>query len=546
MRLLTVRVDRAIQAIVFIFTKCCETANHRMFDDFPVRQMVVLSLIRFSEPIAFTSLFPYLYFMIRDFKIAPTEQDISKYSGYLASCFALCQFLFAVRWGKLSDRIGRKPVLLMGLAGTALSLIMFGFSTNYYCALFSRSLAGALNGNIAVLRTVVGEVATERRHHAMAFLMLPLIFNFGSILGPAIGGSSYLTRPSKDLPYTNSTTTISRAGALATTWLKTSSPLSSSSGIVDRILSKYPYAMSNIVVAVFLMMSLIIGALFMEETHEKLRYKQDYGVELGDWLLLFIGIKAPPRPWNNAPGECGRLLPDNELGDSETAFKSQVDYENAFTRPVITAMTANFIISLHTVAHNEFLPVFLASRFQPNKLEFPFRIAGGLGLDVGSIGRLMLVTGIVGMLIILIAFPIMDAKMGTIIGYRFSVAMFPPVYFLTPWLVFTLHKYNAEFPTWFTTFVLYVLVAVKTLGGSTGFLQIMLLNHRAAAPRHRAYVNASTMGFSSLARFAGPIAFGYVMSVSDQKEIGWFSWWLMAALATVGMVQSFFIRDYDD
>lgn len=66
---------------------------------FPVWQMIIICIIRFSEPISFTSLFPYVYFMIRDFKIAPTEEDISKYSGYLASSFAFAQFLFAVQWG---------------------------------------------------------------------------------------------------------------------------------------------------------------------------------------------------------------------------------------------------------------------------------------------------------------------------------------------------------------------------------------------------------------------------------------------------------------
>lgn len=62
------------------------------FRDFPVRQMVIICLIRFSEPLAFTSIFPYIYFMIRDFQISPTEQEISKYSGYIASSFAFCQF----------------------------------------------------------------------------------------------------------------------------------------------------------------------------------------------------------------------------------------------------------------------------------------------------------------------------------------------------------------------------------------------------------------------------------------------------------------------
>lgn len=71
---------------------------------FPIWQMVIICIIRFSEPVAFTSLFPYVYFMIRDFEIAEHEEDISKYSGYLASSFAFAQFLCAVQWGRLGDK----------------------------------------------------------------------------------------------------------------------------------------------------------------------------------------------------------------------------------------------------------------------------------------------------------------------------------------------------------------------------------------------------------------------------------------------------------
>ena len=68
-------------------------------NDFPIRQMIIICIIRFAEPLAFTSIFPYIYFMIRDFHIAIKEEDISQYSGYIASSFAICQFLFAIHWG---------------------------------------------------------------------------------------------------------------------------------------------------------------------------------------------------------------------------------------------------------------------------------------------------------------------------------------------------------------------------------------------------------------------------------------------------------------
>ncbi|CAH2352227.1 uncharacterized membrane protein [[Candida] railenensis] len=521
---------------------------------FPIWQMTIICIIRFSEPIAFSSLFPYVYFMIRDFGIAEREEDISKYSGYLASCFAFCQFLFAMQWGKLGDRkFGRKPILLFGLFGTSISLILFGFSKNYYMAVAARSLAGALNGNVAVLRTMIGEIATERRHQGLAFSTLPLLFNFGSVIGPLIGGSKYLTRPKMDNPY-HPEPKVENLGSF-----------------YNQFLDKYPYALSNIVVALFLWFSLLCGILFLEETHEKFKYRKDLGVELGDIFLKKLGITPPIRPWNKSidPEGAGgdstsgtdmeselldensRLLVSNDESDSNVSSvvsraSTEKDSSVAFTPAVITAITSNFIISLHSVTYNEFLPVFLASRFKPDKLEFPFKIEGGFGLTASYIGQLFSSTGIMGMLIVLTIFPIIDRYLGTINGFRLSVSMFPIVYFIVPLSIFTLHEYNPSFPTWVTPCVLYSLTSLKTLGSATGMPQIMLLNHRAAPKQHRAYVNGSTMSIIALARCTGPVVFGYLMSVGDKAGHGWLLWWVMALLALVGTFQSYMMKDYED
>lgn len=67
-------------------------------------------------------------------------------------------------WGGLSDRLGRKPVLLLGCAGTVLSLLVVGFSFNFWIALLGRFLGGALNGNIGVIQTMVGELTVNPKH----------------------------------------------------------------------------------------------------------------------------------------------------------------------------------------------------------------------------------------------------------------------------------------------------------------------------------------------------------------------------------------------
>ena len=89
------------------------------------------------------------------------EKDASFYAGLLVSAFALAEACTAWFWGDLSDKFGRKPIILVALAGTALSSLIFGFSKNYWVALAARVVGGALNGNVAVMQTMVAEIATK-------------------------------------------------------------------------------------------------------------------------------------------------------------------------------------------------------------------------------------------------------------------------------------------------------------------------------------------------------------------------------------------------
>jgi MFS family permease len=92
------------------------------------------------------SIFPYIYFMIQHFNITDDEREIAMYAGMVTSAFAIAEFMASIFWGRLSDRVGRKPILITGLVGTGISMLIFGFSENLGMALFARALGGLLNG----------------------------------------------------------------------------------------------------------------------------------------------------------------------------------------------------------------------------------------------------------------------------------------------------------------------------------------------------------------------------------------------------------------
>lgn len=106
----------------------------------------------------------------------------------LLAVYSAMQFLFAPSWGRVSDRIGRRPVLLVGLFGSALSYLLCGLAGSVATLLAARALGGFMGANVGVAQAYVADVsAPERRAKAMG--MIGAAFGLGFVLGPALGGA---------------------------------------------------------------------------------------------------------------------------------------------------------------------------------------------------------------------------------------------------------------------------------------------------------------------------------------------------------------------
>ncbi|HEY9788400.1 MAG TPA: MFS transporter [Candidatus Obscuribacterales bacterium] len=109
--------------------------------------------------------------------------------GLLLASYSLMQFLFTPFWGRLSDRIGRRPVLLVSLLASSVGYAIWGLSTSLEALFLSRIVAGAGNANIAVAQAYVSDV-TSAENRAKGMGMVGAAFGLGFVLGPAIGGFS--------------------------------------------------------------------------------------------------------------------------------------------------------------------------------------------------------------------------------------------------------------------------------------------------------------------------------------------------------------------
>ncbi|THC95157.1 hypothetical protein EYZ11_005360 [Aspergillus tanneri] len=127
-------------------------------------QLAILTFARLSEPLTQTSLQAYMFYQLRSFDPSLPDSTISTQAGVLQGSFTAAQFLTAVWWGRLADAewMGRKRVLMIGLLGTCISCLGFGFARSFVAAAFFRILGGVLNSNVGVMRTMIAEIIQEK------------------------------------------------------------------------------------------------------------------------------------------------------------------------------------------------------------------------------------------------------------------------------------------------------------------------------------------------------------------------------------------------
>ncbi|PPR75738.1 MAG: Tetracycline resistance protein, class C [Alphaproteobacteria bacterium MarineAlpha3_Bin4] len=143
--------------------------------------MPILFLIVVIDLIGFGVIIPLLPFYGEYYQAAPATV------GLLMATYSFAQFLAAPFWGRLSDRTGRRPVLLISLCGAALSYVWLGFADSLWMLFAARAMGGFMAGNISTAFAYVADVTT-RENRARGMGVIGAAFGLGFIIGPAVGG----------------------------------------------------------------------------------------------------------------------------------------------------------------------------------------------------------------------------------------------------------------------------------------------------------------------------------------------------------------------
>jgi len=143
--------------------------------------LIVLFLTVFIDLLGFGIVIPFL-------PLYAARMHVGAFGiGLVLSVYSLMQFLCAPVLGRISDHFGRRPIIMLGLLGSAVGYVIYGFATSFAWLLFSRAVHGACAGTVSTAQAYVADTTDEsNRAHGMG--MIGAAFGLGFVLGPAIGG----------------------------------------------------------------------------------------------------------------------------------------------------------------------------------------------------------------------------------------------------------------------------------------------------------------------------------------------------------------------
>ncbi|KAI7786648.1 MFS transporter [Diaporthe eres] len=476
-----------------------------------------MAVARFAEPLALTSVFPYLPEMIKSFGVQ--DNNVARWAGLVGSTFSISQSAFAVPWGRLSDKIGRKPTIITGLISTMICFIIWGTASSLAMAVCIRFVMGAGNGNVGIIRTMVAEMVPQKELQPRAFSLMPLVWSIGSVFGPSFGG--FFARPAEQYP-----------GLFGNSWL----------------FNKYPFLLPNLVACAFFFVSVVVAILFLHETLETKRHEKDWGLLLGEKISQPFRTK-PRHKHNNQHQRHHRpsfvdaeasapLLPKSGVVLKKASQAPPPTMKEIFTPQVTMNILAYTILALHSVAFDQVLPVFLNYHRQVPDSEnthLPFHFSGGFGLNSNKIGTIFTIYGLACGVIQFFLFPPVCSRYGALKCFKAGTVLFPIVYVLVPYTAL-IQDTHLQFAA------LMALLLLKGFAVIVGFPCItILLTNSAPSVRILGTLNGFATTFSGLGRAVGPTTAGAIFSWGVKRGYVVPAWWFLAAVAVLQAIPAWLI-----
>ncbi|KZV85497.1 MFS general substrate transporter [Exidia glandulosa HHB12029] len=457
----------------------------------PKLQLTILCLVRLAEPIAYTQVFPYVNRMMEHLDVTDDPRQIGFYSGLVESVFSFAQLLFIFQWGRLSDRIGRKPIILCGLCGSALSTMCFGLSSSLPAALAARITSQLLKLLYRVIQSMLGEL-TDETNQARAFPLLGLCWNLGCIIGPLIGGA--LSEPATGYP-----------------------------AVFGRIqfLKDYPHVKFSFflpcaVSCSLTLCSIILGYFALEEALETQAASSN----------TYDAVTAQP------------------LIAPETVHNARPSILSLISDPIVISVVRTYFMLAMSSTAFEVLFVLLS---------YTAIAHGGLSRNPLEIGSALALGGLVAVILQPLAYPVLSRRVKLSVLYPSLMAIYPFLFIMLPFLNVVARnnladdsddKLTPHGSALLWTSIAVILILART-GGMCSSANMISIKH--AAPSQDAL--GSTFGVAqtvaAVARGISPAMASSLFAVTLEHNLlnGWFVWVIMFMVGIISVLAASQVKD---
>ncbi|KAJ0985251.1 hypothetical protein J5N97_003607 [Dioscorea zingiberensis] len=341
----------------------------------PYLEFFYVWIITLCTALPISSLYPFLYFMIRDLNIAKQEEDIGFYAGFVGASMMLGRALTSVLWGVLADRYGRKPAIVLSIISVIIFNTLFGLSTSFWMAIVTRFLLGCFNGILGIMKAYSSEVCRPE-HQALGISLVSSGWGIGLVIGPAIGG--YFSQPAKAFPDIFSE---------------------------DSLFGRFPYFLPCLLISLFAV-GVCIACIWIPET----LHKHD------ERKLKNVGFECLEASSNCSDSD----QKQEELeGIHPTSEKSLLK-----NWPLMSSIIIFCVFSLYDMAFSEIFPLWAESD----------RKLGGLSYSSQEVGQVLTISGVGLVVYQLTLYPLFERVLGAILLARIGAVLTIPLMVAFPFM----------------------------------------------------------------------------------------------------------------
>ncbi|XP_017983120.1 PREDICTED: probable peptide/nitrate transporter At3g43790 isoform X1 [Theobroma cacao] len=341
----------------------------------PYKHLSFIWIVCLCTALPISSLFPFVYFMIRDFHIAKREEDIGFYAGFIGSSFMVGRALTSLFWGVVADQYGRKHIILMGIFSVVVFNTLFGLSTSFWMALSMRFLLGCFNSLIGTARAYASEVCREE-YQALALSVVSTSWGIGLIIGPAIGG--FFAQPAEKYPNIFAESSI---------------------------FGRFPYFLPCLIISVY-SIGVLIACRWLPETLHRHGGKGNQKHDPYDMS----------EPSLNESGQKNNIV---ELEERQTHKPNLLK-----NWPLMSTIIVYCVFSLQEMAYSEIFSLWAVSDQK----------YGGLSFSSQDVGEVLAISGVGLLLFQLLLYPPVEKILGPLMVTRLSAAISIPLLSCYPYI----------------------------------------------------------------------------------------------------------------